>query len=264
MSSIYSTQPPFVIVLLLIGAMMAAAEVGYRIGVYRHKHAGEIGRVHLGAVLSSMLGLVALLLGFTFNISLQRHVTRGQLVMSDANVLNGLYLQSSLIPEPQRKEFRTLLREYVDLRTDKTLLEGGLTQEIFAQRTNQSDDLHRLMWDQTSAMAQKNPPVAGMDTMLTLLRDAHSINRQRIFAYMGRVPAAILSMLLGCVILALGTVGYAGGLREYRGISTRVLLTLFLSGAIFIILDLDQPERGLTPVDQGPMLQIREVVHRDL
>ena len=262
LTGIYSLDASLT-VLLMIGCMMLASEVGYRIGVRRHPHAGERGRGHFGGVLGSMLGLVALMLGFTFNVSLQRYETRRQLVMADANALNAVYLQSSMIPEPGRKEFKRRLRQYVDLRTDTGRFKAGITQDDFAQLVKQTDALHRQMWEQVRSIVQARPPVAEMGTMLTLLSNAQSVNRQRIFAYLGRVPRTIIWMLLGATIIAMGAVGLAGGLGTYRGMPARILLTLLLSGAIFIILDLDQPQSGFTKVDQGPLMQVRAIVDGD-
>ena len=259
----YYSLDASVIVLIVIVAMLVAAEVGYWIGLRRHVHVGDMGRGHFGAVLGAMLGLVALMLGFTFNISLQRYETRRQLVMADANALNAVFLQSGMIPKPGGKEFKRRLRQYIDLRTDTAGLKAEITQEELAPIVAQTEELHHQMWEQVRMMAQANPPVTGMDTMMTLLSNAQSINRQRIFAYQGRVPAAIIGLLLGASIIAMVAVGLAGGLGQYRGMTARILLTLLLSGAIFIILDLDQPRRGLMPLDQGPMLQIRGIIDRD-
>ena len=77
------------------------------------------------------------------------------------------------------------------------------------------------------------------------------------------VPVAILGLLLGSIIIAMCGVGIAGGLGQYHGMPARILLTLLLSGAMLTILDLDQPLRGLTQIDQGPMMQIKEIVDRD-
>jgi hypothetical protein len=56
-----------------------------------------------------LLGLLALLLSFTFAMSADRHNTGRQLVVNDANVLGGLYLQSSLRGLPARIAVTLLL-----------------------------------------------------------------------------------------------------------------------------------------------------------
>lgn len=252
-----------IVVLLTIGAMALASEAGYRIGKRRQGRAGDVGREHFAAVLGAILGLVALLLGFTFSMSTQRYETRRQLVVADANALNAVFLQSSMMPEPERIAFKRLLRQYIDMRMDKTLLSAEITREEFARIIRQTDELHRQMWEKVRAMAQVRPAMAGMDTMLTLLGNAQATNRERIFAYLGRVPVTIILLILGSVILAMCAVGFSEGLGPCRGTTARILLMLLLGGTVFIVLDLEQQRHGFTRIDPRPMQQVQEIVDRD-
>ena len=119
------------------------------------RDAETTGRFYSIAVQGSLLALLALLLGFTFNMSTQRYETRRRLVMDDANVLGVLWLQSSLLPEPQRSKFEPLLRQYIEARADAAILKGELagaehrvpvTARLFLRNKAQSPGLaaHRL------------------------------------------------------------------------------------------------------------------------
>ena len=60
-----------------------------------------------------MLGLLALMIGFTFAMSLSRFETRRDAVLNEANAIGTTALRARLLPEPHRTEVLKLLREYV-------------------------------------------------------------------------------------------------------------------------------------------------------
>jgi hypothetical protein len=125
-------QDSWVITLALMMAMLAFAEVGYRVGQRRHSRTGDTGRGHFNMVQASMLGLLALLLGFTFDMSNVRYETRRQLVQEDANVLAAMELRSRFLPNPCGTQFRQLLRQYVALLADVAALRLGPTDDELA------------------------------------------------------------------------------------------------------------------------------------
>lgn len=254
---------PSLITLALIGGMLLAAEAGYRAGLHRHAHAGDTGRGHFGIVLGSILGLVALLLSFTFNMSAQRYENRLHLVMDYANALNALYLRSSILPEPQRKQFKPLLRRDIDALADLSVQRPGFSGEKLTAEAMQVEELHLQMWELVRTMAQDNQSVKGAESMLALLSEAQALGHQRFFAYLNRVPEIIMGLLLGAPLIAMGAVGFAGGLSHYRGWLARIMLILLMGGTVFIILNLDQPRQGLIQIDQSPILLLRQVVDSD-
>src|SRR5258708_4166274 len=110
-SWLYQQESIWVVAALLV-AMNAAAEIASRLGRHWYPRADDLRRGHFVAVLGSLLGLLALLISFTFAMSANRYDARRQLVVTEANVLGGLYLQSGLLPEAPRKEFKEQLRRY--------------------------------------------------------------------------------------------------------------------------------------------------------
>ena len=52
-----------------------------------------------GAFWGALIGMVALLLGFTFSVSLQRFDTRSDAVIDEANAIGTAWLRAGLLPE---------------------------------------------------------------------------------------------------------------------------------------------------------------------
>ncbi|WP_213981586.1 hypothetical protein [Sphingomonas sp. dw_22] len=63
-----------------------------------------------------MLGLFALLLGFTFSLALNRFEARRDLVVQEANAFDSTWREAQLLYAPDRAAMGALLRQYVDAR----------------------------------------------------------------------------------------------------------------------------------------------------
>jgi hypothetical protein len=73
------------------------------------KEGTELG--HLNAVVGAVLGLVALILAFTFNITLTRFDARKQYLLQEVNAIETTWLRAGLISEPRSSEVKDLLRK---------------------------------------------------------------------------------------------------------------------------------------------------------
>jgi hypothetical protein len=256
-------QSTWKIVLALVATMLATAELGFRAGQRRHTLTGDTGRGHFGAVQASLLGLLALLLGFTFNMSNQRYEARRQLVVDDANAIQALDLRSECLPEPRRVQFHQLLKKYMDIRADPAALKPGITAGELQSRINQAEALHRQMRELVNAEVQSEHPAKGADSLVALLGDALAIQNRRINAYQNRVPDTILLLLFGAASTAAAAVGYSGGLGKHHGILAATMLTFLVGATVYTILDLDQPRQGLIQVEQKPLLRLKERLDRE-
>lgn len=252
---------PYWILLFLCVAMMLAAEAGFLAGRRREEVTGDKGRGYFGAVLGSMLGILALLLGFSFQISAQTNDLRRQLVIDDAIAINDIYLQSTLLPQAERILFQKVLRVYVD---ERALLRPGLSLDVLTKYVIHAGQLQKQMWDLAADMAQRTPAVKNAEGLLPPLGNAQATHERRIFAYRNRTPEPIVLLLLAAAIICMGAVGYAAGLGLYRGMVGLVMLDFLIGGTIFVILELQQPRHGLVKIDQTPILRMKQVIDQAL
>ena len=249
------------VVLALLAGMALAGEIGCRLGRRWHPRTDEARIGHIRAILGSVLGLLALLLSFTFAMSADRYNVRRQLVVRDANVLSGVYLQSDLLPDAARKAFKQRLRQYVDLRAQIAFLHHDANDKETAQATIHSEKIHEQMWKVIKA-AENLPPLQA-DEMFKRLIDAMSIYHERIFSWESRVPDPVIWLLLFGALTAMCAIGFFGGLENHRGLPARILVTLLLCGTIYVVLELDKPHQGIMPVSQSPMLHLKRILDDD-
>lgn len=251
------------IVAALFGATVLVGEIGCYAGRRTHPTSDESRRRTVGSVVGSLLGLLALLLSFTFAMAADRYDERRQLVVSDANALAGLYQESNLLPDPPRKAFKRLLRQYVDLRAQIALLHHDPRDSETAQTAAQSEKIFEQMWNVIQSVAESHPLPSVAHDMLKGLIEVMSLYRERLFSWEGRVPDPIIWLLLLGALTAIAVIGFYGGLANHRGLPPRIAVTLLLCATIYVILDLDKPHQGLMPVSQSPMLHLERALDRD-
>jgi len=117
--------------IVLFGAMCLAAAVGVLLKISRREAGkdaeGEGGQE--GYVVSAVLGLLALLLGFTFSMATDRFDARRALVLEEANAVGTAYLRAQLLDEPHRQRTTDLLLRYTDTRIALAKAQPGSAEQ---------------------------------------------------------------------------------------------------------------------------------------
>jgi hypothetical protein len=108
----------FVNILVAAGifiGLLTCLEVGYLFGRRSFEQKSETTD-QIGTIQGAMLGMLALLLGFSFAQAASRFSDRVQLITDEANAIGTAWLRCDLLPEAARKEARELMRAYTDRR----------------------------------------------------------------------------------------------------------------------------------------------------
>ena len=151
MEEVFYDHSSTLIVLTLLARTVAAMEIGVRRGRRKKAFATE-AITQANAVLASMLGLLALLLAFTFSAALQRFDDCSQAVVAEANAIGTAYLRAQLLPAGMRDEVRALLRHYLEVR----LREGRID---FADAAERDARLKAMLAAEERAAATRPPTV---------------------------------------------------------------------------------------------------------
>lgn len=238
--------PLWVVSILLFLAMAAAREIG----VWARHRAGASRKGSTGNesyILSAVLGLLALLVAFSFGMALDRYDARCKLVVSEANALSTTWQRTALFDHPE--QLRGMLLDYADARLTYGLT-GGETQETAARKTNQ---LQPQIWAEAVRLVAPNRQTPLPAFTLAPLSDAFDLAQARKAALQAHMPALVLSVLTIYFIAAALVLGYASA--EVAKRDRVILLSLFALFALVlgVILDLDRPREGLIPIPQGAM-----------
>ena len=140
-------------VLIIVGLLLLAlGEVGFRAGLRLFVAKDEPRKGQIGGIQGAVLGLLALLLGFTFSMAVGRYENRRDLVLKEANAIGTTYLRASFLPEAQSKAVEDLLRRYTDTRL--SFYNAGSDFTKVAAAENEAGKLQRELWVQTVARRQ--------------------------------------------------------------------------------------------------------------
>jgi len=237
---------------LVAGAFMVALILAREVGGGLHRALGG-SRGTEGAdetlIVSGVLGLLALLVAFTFSLALSRYEDRRDLIVQEANDIGTAYMRLQLLDEPGRSRASALMRDYAAARV--AFGDAGPSQRPAALA--RADALQAPLWRATLdalGAARRTPTESSVVSALNSVFDTAS---ERQAALDARLPAAVLEALAAFSLVSAALVGYAlAGMRSSHRTATLLLFTL-LSLAVVLILDLDRPRSGSIRTPQAPM-----------
>jgi len=136
-----------------VASLALAGEIGLRLGRRHRGHSDAEGRSQISMVEGALLGLLALLLGFTFSMAAGRYDVRQELVTREANAIGTVALRSDFLPEASRKAFRNTLLAYAEIRME--FVRAGVNEEELAKALETANRLEAELW--TAAMETTRP-----------------------------------------------------------------------------------------------------------
>lgn len=248
-------HPSFLIVGLLVAALLLAIEFGFRVGLRLDQKTNDSTKGQINAIQGSLLGVLALLLGFTFSLSLQRFDSRSQAVVDEANAIGTAMLRAELLPESAREVGVNLLDRYAKIR----VAAGEISLDHHRERNAMLADtiaLQTALWTLATDAARSEPNPVRTGLFVQSLNEAIDAYGKRNAALDRHVPEIVLFLLFGTFILTACLVGYSSGVSGQRAAFPTYVLTLLIAALVFIIIDLDRPRRGLIEVSQQSLIEL--------
>ncbi|NKI34267.1 hypothetical protein HFP89_03720 [Wenzhouxiangella sp. XN79A] len=241
-----TTTMEFVLAITFVVSLLAMVESG-RWLADRHLAHGRDRAIDAGAIQGAMLGLLALLLGFSFGGSASRYVERQDLVVAEASAAHAVALEAGLLPAEDARAVQAALRAFLDHRRDHSMERDGLA----AAERQRSDRLLEAIWIRALEVDGLAPEyhVEVLDAVGALI----DVAEHRAAASERHLPWAILALLVACSLLTLLVIGYAGRLEgQRRNLMTRAL-ALLIASALLATVDMDHGSIGLIRVSQAPL-----------
>jgi hypothetical protein len=245
-------RAPTPLILALSAILLVAAELGFRVG--RRIREPE-DRMQASAVQGTVLGLVALLLGFTFSMAMDRYEARKELLRDEANAIGTTLLRAQLLPEPMRSRVPGLLRSYVDTRFELT--KDSFLPEKLQQVHQRSLALQDRLWAQAvAAAAERDSEMTSL--FVDSLNETIDMHGKRMAAIRNRIPMWIMALLLLLSTVGLGLTGYASGPSHRRAFLLNALVALLIATVTILIVDLHRPAQGAIQIDMSSMVDLRD------
>jgi hypothetical protein len=192
-------------------------------------------------VLGGTLTLLALIVGFTFSMAVNRYDQRKLYEEQEANAIGTEYVRADLLPAGDASRVRALLRSYLSQR----ILSYQLRDERQLREINaETARLQSEMWSVVVAFATEKSnavtalSVAGMNDVLNSQGYTQA-------AWWNRIPIAAWILLGMISIFCNLLIGYV---VHGRSGFVFLILPIALSISLFLIADIDSPHRGVIRV----------------
>jgi hypothetical protein len=229
--------PIFLISLVLL---IAATELGRWLG----KHGGGRVEENVPTLEGAVLGLLALMIGFTFAMALSRFEAHRDAVLDDANAIGSTALRARLLPAPYKVECLKLLKNYVQVRLD-------VTQRVFSPAeldaaVTRSNEIQEALWQQAKAVAGTDNGMVPTGLFIQSLNEMFDNQAKHLSAIRDRVPNIVFLMLYGIAAIASALAGYASGLGRRPSQFPVYVMIILVCAVILIIQDLNRSSPALS------------------
>lgn len=249
--------PLNLIAILLLAGIILFNRLGVAIGNYQKKHNPNAKSETVGPLESALLGLLALLLSFTFSLSAAKHDTRRSLIITEANNIETGILRADLYPDSVRKQFRKDLRQYLEARIDYYNA-GEDEDKLNAARLKAVRILDGL-WKK-AARASRETPVFDRDNQMIPALNSMDDSITNRDAARSNVPDSIIFLLITLSLLGSFVIGYCKREKKSDWIMFSIYAMMMVF-TIYTIMDLDRPFSGFIQTDHAhqKILDLREL-----
>jgi hypothetical protein len=245
---VYDEAPIWLVAAFVILWLLASAGLGMYVRRKRRLERGEGDEGAEQLIMSAVLGLLALLLGFTFILAVDRYDARRALVVEEANAIGTAWLRAQLLDEPHRTRMSLLFQGYAENRLQLAQAQHREERMALLART---DLYHQRLWTATVAAVR---PIRHLEISSDIVQSVNTtidIAAARKAARRARVPPRVLLVLLVYMGVTAYAVGYS--LLRFRVRWAGGVLMVLLTLSYLLILDIDNPTRGGLREPQGAM-----------
>lgn len=230
------------IVIILFVFMLTAVWIGYKIGLKKTKSENKNPEIS-----SSLLGLLALILGFTFAMAGSRYENRKNNLIDEANCIGTAILRADIYPDSLKNEFKKDFKSYLDSRRDYYLLDNN--EEKLTASLKQSGVESGKLWNRATFYAKNKDYFIQSTMMLPALNAMFDSASKSNMVLNSKVPETIIYLMLAFSVIISFFIGYNSGLEKKINTKFIIGFCFLICIVILITLDLDRPRRGLIKLD---------------
>ena len=235
-----------IIAILIAGAGEAGSQIGLR-----HRDT-QVDRSYIATVTGAALGLLALLLAFSFSLALSRYDLRRTMVLEEANAIGSTANFALMLPAEAQPPILRLLRDYTTVR-----IELGIPHDPakLARDVARSTALQGELWQRAVTLSNAAPQSLPLHRFVSSLNEMNNVHERRLTGLRNQVPPEVMGILLGIAMMAMLFTGLQGGISGVRRRAINLFIAATIAVLIMLVVDLDRPSRGLTVVPVLPLVE---------
>jgi hypothetical protein len=251
--------------LFAVAFILAAAttiELGYRLGVRWRTRIDASGRDHISGIQVSLLGMLALLLSFTYAMAQSRFEVRRALVQQESGAIATAYSMTQLLPEAEAATFSGLFADYVEARLE--FFEAGIDGRRIEAAIESATRIQSDIWGEVRRILDQSPESERSALLASSVAGMTDFIDSRRAALQNHVPETILVLLLLVTLVSLGFITFRNGLVGERQHLATAFFALTVAAVLTVTIDLDRPRRGAIQVSQDSIYRLLESIRADL
>jgi hypothetical protein len=207
----------------------------------------------LGVIQTATLTLLALIIGFTFSMAIDRHDNRETLEEGEANAISTEYLRADLLPSKASAKTKDLLNQYLDQRI---LFYSRQSKGKIEEIHQKTDELQNALWNEilpvarTQTNATSALVVSGMNDVLNSQGYVQA-------AWWNRIPYPAWALMAAIAVCANILVGF--GARNFkRNVGLFMIFPFVVAVSFFLIADIDSPRGGVIRIEARNLLTLKQ------
>ena len=206
-----------------------------------------------------MLGLMALLMGFTFSMAFSKFEKRREVIVEEANDIGTAILRADLFPDSVRKLFYLDFSKYVEARI--AYYDAGVQKDKMDAAMATAIEYSDKLWKRAADLSRDAPSRVSYMQMIPALNNMIDIASVRQSGIKAKVPPFILLLLVSLTLMCSFMLGY-GQKGNRRDPILVGLFSLMTTVALYLILELDRPRRGMLNLNEAEqqMVDLREIL----
>jgi hypothetical protein len=200
-------------------------------------------REDFGTILASTLTLNALIIGFTFSMSMGRYEQRKNYEVAEANAISTEILRVDLLAAADATHVRSLLKLYADQRV---LFYTERGENMIQKINRRTAELQAELWSASREAAVAVPAILG-GLVIDGMNQVFDSQGNTQASWWNRIPVSAWILMGAIAIICHLLVGY--GTENVK--AERVLmmvLPMVVSTSFLLIADIDSPRSGIIRV----------------
>jgi len=210
----------------------------------------------LGVIQTATLTLLALIIGFTFSMAIDRHDNRETLEEGEANAIGTEYLRADLLPANTSARTKDLLNQYLEQRI---LFYSRQNKAKIQEIQQKTDTLQSALWSEIlpAARSQPSPTIA---LVVSGMNDVLNSQGYVQAAWWNRIPYPAWALMAAIALCANILVGF--GARNFKkNIGLFMIFPFVTSVSFFLIADIDSPRGGVIRIEPRNLITLKQNLH---
>ena len=234
---------------IIFFAILLTIKVGWHYGSHLHHRSKGTRTATDETLVSAILGLMALVVAFTFNGAAGRLDLRERLMLTEANTISAAITAINYVNPEDQPGLRATLGVYLDKRM--ALYTDVFNKNNLAEKQQAVDVIFATLNAEALAAVQKvsSEKRALANDLVRKVNDLTSAYDNQRQAMWMHPPKIIWISLFALVLIGSFLAGYKSGLSKRKERFLTMLFALLMSFAVYLILSLEFPLLGHVNLD---------------